>query len=109
MKKEAAVDEEGEWEAEVAVMGAGSAGWLELLSRQDAWVPTLPVVVVVMVVTGTSEVVKSLSASHIKPWVCWHIDREIRSKPSLAGFTASAYLPSTPFTPSLAQMDGQLL
>lgn len=73
MKKEAAVDEEGGWEVEVAVTGAGSPGWLELLSRQDVWVPPLLpllVVVVVMVVTGTSEVVKTLSASHIKPWAC---------------------------------------
>lgn len=63
MKKEAAAEEEGEGEVDVAVTGAGSPGWLELLSRQGVRVLLL----VVMVVTGASKAVTSLSASPIKP------------------------------------------
>lgn len=73
MKKEAAADEEGEGEAvEVLAMGAGSPGWLELLSRQGvrALLLLLVVVVVVMVVSMASEAVTSLSVSPIKPWAC---------------------------------------
>lgn len=66
MKKEAAADEEGEVDA--AVMGAGSAAWLEPLSRQGARV--LLLVVFVMVVTEASEAVTSLSESPIKPQAC---------------------------------------
>lgn len=71
MKKEAAADEEGEGEVDALATGAGSPGWLELLSRQGVRVlPLLLLVLVVMVVTGVSKVVTSLSASPIKPWTC---------------------------------------
>lgn len=69
MKKEAAADEEGEGDVEVLVTGAGSPGWLQLLSRQGVRVLLL-LLVVVMLVTGASEAVTSLSASPIKPWAC---------------------------------------
>lgn len=65
MKKEAAADEE----VDVLATGAGSPGWLELLSRQGVRVLLL-VLPVVMVVTWASEAVTSLSASPIKPWAC---------------------------------------
>lgn len=68
MKKEAAADELGEGEVDVLVTGAGSPGWLELLSRQG--VRLLLLVLVVMVLTGASKAVTSLSASPIKPWAC---------------------------------------
>lgn len=69
MKKEAAADEEGEGEVDVLVMGAGSPGWLELLSRQGVKVLLLLLLVlVVMVVTRASEAGTSLSASPIKLW-----------------------------------------
>lgn len=51
------------------VTGAGSPGWLELLSRQGVRVLLL-VVLVVMGLTGASEAMTSLSASPIKPWAC---------------------------------------
>lgn len=70
MKKEAAADEEGVAEVDVLVTGAGSPGWLELLSRQGVRVLLLMLVLVVMVVTGASEAVTSLSASPIKPCAC---------------------------------------
>lgn len=70
MKKEAAADEEGEGEVDVFVTGAGSPGWLELLSRQGVRVLLLLLVLVVMVATGASDAVTSLSASPIKPWAC---------------------------------------
>lgn len=74
MKNEAAADEEGEVLVVVvtAVTGAGSPGWLELLSRQGVKVLLLllQVVMAVMVLTGASEAVSSLSASPVKPWAC---------------------------------------
>lgn len=70
MKKEAAADELGEGEVDVLVTGAGSPGWLELLSRQGVRVLLLLLVLVVMVLTGASKAVTSLSASPIKPWAC---------------------------------------
>lgn len=102
MKKEAAADEEGKVDA--AVMGAGSAAWLEPLSRQGARVLLL-VVVFVMVVTEASEAVTSLSESPIKPQACWHMDTEIRQ--------LKLVLPTHPLLPPLwsplLQMNGQLL
>lgn len=69
MKKEAAADDEGEGEEDALVMGDGSPGWLELLSRQGVKMLLLVVVVVVvMVVTGASKAVTSLSVSPISPW-----------------------------------------
>lgn len=106
MKKEAAADEEGDGEVDVLVTGAGSPAWLELLSLQG--VKVLPLVLV-MVVTGASRAVTSLSAFPINPWACVHTDTEIRPQPPLNGFTTPAHLPSTLFTPPLPQMDGQLL
>lgn len=71
MKKEAAADELGEGEVDVLVTGAGSPGWLELLSRQGVrMLLLLLLVLVVMVLTGASKAVTSLSASPIKPWAC---------------------------------------
>lgn len=75
MKNEAAADEEGEGEVLVVVVtaatGVGSPGWLELLSRQGVKVLLLLLVVMaVMVPTGASEAVSSLSASPVKPWAC---------------------------------------
>lgn len=70
MKKEAAADELGEGEVDVLVTGAGSPGWLELLSRQGVRLLLLLLVLVVMVLTGASKAVTSLSASPIKPWAC---------------------------------------
>lgn len=72
MKNEAAADEEGEVLVVVVTVatGAGSPGWLELLSRQGVKVLLLLVVMAVMVLTGASEAVSSLSASPIKPWAC---------------------------------------
>lgn len=75
MKNEAAADEEGEGEVLVVVVtaatGAGSPGWLELLSWQGVKVLLLLLVVMaVMVLTGASEAVSSLSASPVKPWAC---------------------------------------
>lgn len=74
MKNEAAADEEGEGEVLVVVVtaatGVGSPDWLELLSRQGVEVLLLLVVMAVMVLTGASEAVSSLSASPVKPWAC---------------------------------------
>lgn len=67
MKKEAAAEVEGEGEVDVFVMGAGSPGWLELLSLQGIRVLLL---LSVMVLTGASEAVTFLSASANKPWTC---------------------------------------
>lgn len=57
---------------DVLVTGAGSPGWLELLSRQG--VKVLPLLLLVMLVvmglTGASKAMTSLSASPIKPWAC---------------------------------------
>lgn len=107
MKKEAAADEEGEGEDDALVTGTGSPAWLELLSLQG--VRVLPPPVPVMVVTGASKAVTSLSAFSINPWACAHTDTEISPQPPLNGFTTPAHLPSTLFTPPLPQMDGQLL
>lgn len=74
MKNEAAADEEGEGEVLVvevtAATGVGSPDWLQLLSRQGVKVLLLLVVMAVMVLTGASEAVSSLSASPAKPWAC---------------------------------------
>lgn len=77
MKNEAAADEEGEGDVLAVVVtaatGAGSPGWLELLRRQGVKVLLLLlllVVMAVMVLTGASEAVSSLSASPVKPWAC---------------------------------------
>lgn len=67
MKKEAAAEVEGEGEVEVDVLGAGSPGWLELLSLQGIRVLLL---LLVMVLTGASKAVTFLSASANKPWTC---------------------------------------
>lgn len=105
-KKEAAADEEGDAVVDVLVTGTGSPAWLELLSLQG--VRVLPLVLV-MVVTGASKAVTSLSEFPINPWACVHTDTEIRPQPPLNGFTTPAHLPSTLFAPPLPQMDGQLL
>lgn len=55
---------------DVLVTGAGSPGWLELLSRQGDRVLLLLVVLVVMGLAGASKAMTSLSASPIKPWAC---------------------------------------
>lgn len=68
MKKEAAADEEGEGEVDALATGAGSPGWLELLSRQGVRVLLVLLLLVVTAVIGASAT--SLSASPIKPWVC---------------------------------------
>lgn len=74
MKKEVAADEEGE--ADVLVMGTGSPAWLGPLSLQGVKevvvvvVLQLLVVVFVMVATGASKAVTSLSASPIRVWAC---------------------------------------
>lgn len=70
MKKDAAADEEVEVDA-VVMMGAGSPGWLQLLTLQGVRVLLLQagvMVVVVAVVTRASDGATSLSASPIKPW-----------------------------------------
>ena len=110
MKKEAAVDEEGEGEAEVTVAVAGSPGWLELPSRQGVRVLLLLlVVVVVMLVTGASDAVTTMTGSAVKPGAWWHTDTAIRTRPTLTGFITPAHLPSAPFTSPQPQMDGQML
>lgn len=71
MKKEVAADEEGE--ADALVMGTGTPAWLGPFSLQgvsEVVVLLQLLVVFVMVVTGASKAVTSLSASPIKLWAC---------------------------------------